>query len=79
MSLNHSYENYKSFEQRASVESKKAKELAEAMSKVKKQMEDERKAFCVDFAKQLMIYADSCKIVSPGFAARINAFVKQFN
>ena len=77
MSLPLGYEAPKVFEKRADVEGKKAKMLAEAMTQVKKQLENERKAFCVDFSKQFLAYQDSAKEIAPKYYQIVTEFSKR--
>lgn len=54
MALQYSYETgLKNLDKRLAVESKKCKDIAAAMGKVKDQLEADRKAHCIEFRKNL--------------------------
>ena len=73
--MEYSYDDMKKFDKRVATETKKAKDMAAAMQKAKQQLESERKAYCVDFKKQLMLYADKKNEVH---AQRYQALIDDF-
>lgn len=60
MRANH--DNPKDFDKRSSIESKKAKDLASAMEKVKKSLEGERKTYAGDFKKHFQAYSENVNL-----------------
>ena len=52
------HDNPKEFDKRSAIESKKTKDIAAQMTKIKKAMELEKKAYCVDFKKNLETYSN---------------------
>ena len=71
--LNLAHDNAKEFDKRTSVESKKAKDIASAMEKVRKALDVEMKGVCVDFQKQVDIYA-----ANPHLSPQLSAIMKSY-
>ena len=66
--IKNSYDNLKKgLDKRVDTEKAKAKELKDALMKIKVVLETERKAYCVDMKKSLLTYAQQCPIEQEQF------------
>ena len=59
--------NLKEFDKRVTVESTKVKNLAAGLEKVKKAVEAEKRAYCVDFKKAVDSYGENPHL-TPGLS-----------
>ena len=70
------HDNLKEFDKRSNIEAKKVKDMAAAMEKVKKALEVEKKAYCIEFKKGLTGYIEN-QHLSPQFREIMKSFEKQ--
>ncbi|CDW77392.1 UNKNOWN [Stylonychia lemnae] len=69
----HQNNQVKDFEKRSEVESKKVKNLAGAFEKMKKSLDVEKKAYCIELKKGVDQYA-ATPYLTPGLSATIKEF-----
>ena len=77
----------KNLDKRVQVESKKAKDLITAMTKIKEQLEADRKANCIDFSKNFKVFASGSgvvhtprfKLIFDDFCIKIEGLEKSYN
>jgi hypothetical protein len=65
--------NLKDFDKRVTVESTKVKSLAAGLEKVKKAVEAEKRAYCVDLKKAVDSYGENTQL-TPGLAKVIKGY-----
>jgi hypothetical protein len=87
MALNYSYDDSKAFDKRVGIESKKVKDIAAAMGKVKDQLEADRKANCIEFKKNFLVFCNGggvvhtprFKLIIDDFCGKLDALDKAYN
>jgi hypothetical protein len=73
------YDDPKQIDARFKQEGAKAKNLADSMNKLKKQLDEERKAYCQDFKQSLQSYLGFKDVHTPDFAKTIEKYIENLN
>jgi hypothetical protein len=68
------HNDIKALEKRVTIESAKAKDLAAGFEKVKKAMEADKKAYCVELKKAIDVYIDN-----PNLTPELKAIMKDYS
>eukprot|EP00347_Sterkiella_histriomuscorum_P000885 403374149 len=68
------HQNMKEFDKRTEIESKKVKSLAQAMEKMKKSIDNEKKAYCVELKKGIDQYG-----ASPHFSPNLQKIIQEYS